>query len=228
MEISELQVVDFALGAYIAGAFTNVSTTVGPQGIQEFMSRPVNKRIYRHDYEDPKSLISAIQAARKSETTQSGKRVNLPALPVVAYGRNPGFSSGEGGKVSKQRSLWNLELDESLTFKILPVALEYRVLFAAWDRPSLDTLSLLWMARVTSVSKFPVVWKIGGTEFEAAAIIQDHINVMMTDVSPMKDESGRLTAVETTMAVSTQVVYGESITLPEALTLQGNLTGYIK
>ena len=96
LEISELQNVDFSLGLHLSDAFTQFSGEYGPKQDREFMTRPINRQMYRAEHDDPQNFIQAVRTSKATAyTTPDGKQVGLPDLPVIYYFRKPGFSFGD-------------------------------------------------------------------------------------------------------------------------------------
>ena len=60
-ETSELQGVDFALGAHIAGALEVYNPNSGPKGWRDLISRPVSQQIFRSDVDTPAEFINHLK-----------------------------------------------------------------------------------------------------------------------------------------------------------------------
>jgi len=228
-EISELQSVDFSMGSYIAGAFANLEASKGPSQFNEFLTRPVAKKIYRHEFETPTDLIRSLRGSRKNEVTQvDGKISNLPQLPIVVYSRKPGMITNDDRRPIK-RSVTGVSDDPTKVFEvlILPVTLEYKLALVAWDMPTLDRLQLVWYAYAAFNDKFLAKWVIGEEVFETTGIIEDHQAIAFTDTSEV-GESGRLYAAETDIRVSVQIAFGKAVSIPGELILSGFHVGYLE
>ena len=220
IEFSELQAVDFALGEHIAKAYRFLSRGAGPESWRRFLMRPSNRQIYRVEHETPRELLQTLWASRKEEKPGNapGKVANLPELPLIAYGRAPGMSHDDPGAVMQGAGLNRAYIDganDVYRLAIFPVELEYKLTFAAWDKPTLDKLQLAWYAFASNVkagnNAFRIRYRIAGEQFEGVrTVIVDPRKMLFTNASPPQS-SGRLFAAETTVQVSTQVIYGDQI-----------------
>lgn len=206
LDTTELQAVDFALGAVIASAFDDLAEN-GPANYVRFLQREIPAKIFRTEHADPKELIDKITADKKGEG--DSKR---PDLPVVGYFRKPGLTNGESVTVSGQRLRWNEQLLHAYKLGTMPVSLDYAMTFAAWDKPTLDKLCLAWYARMTRQKRvrFIVPAKIAGDILEVPAVINDPKQIMLSDASMMSSEQ-RLYAVTTGITVNTQALFGDAI-----------------
>jgi hypothetical protein len=221
-DISELQAVDFAMGAVIMNAFGSLAEK-GPDNYVRFLQAPVKDKIFRAEHEDAGALVKKIANAEK---TESGH----PSLPVVAYYRKPGLSNGEDYASVLGKSMFNDELAAAMNISILPVTLEYSMTFAAWDKPTLDKMQLAWYAfaaqntRKNTRFMHPVL--IGNETVEVPASIVDPKTIVFSDSSPDKQSSGRIVSVSYEFMVTTQVLVGESVVVPDEITVVGLCTGY--
>jgi hypothetical protein len=215
-EFSDLQAIDFALGAYISRAFACLSRTTGPAQYREFLSRPTNRQIYRAEFDDPKGLIQKIQAAKGNKGTSEGVTTNLPNLPVIAYHRSPGMSHDDIGGIYRNLRAWNDDLTKSYNISIAPVLLEYKLTIAAYDTPTLDKLQLAWFWFLSNWSKsnggFSTQYKIAGDIFEIPARINAPRDLLFQNI-PIAQSEIRLFAVETALTVSSQVIFGDEINI---------------
>ncbi len=224
IEISELLGIDYAIGGVIVNAVSNLADS-GPENYRSFLKRPVKERIVRLDYgEDSMTLL------RKISNKTGGKK---PQLPIIAYARKPGLSNGEmQGKINN-RIMFNEKLLSAMKISVLPVSLEYTMTIASWDIPTLDKLQLAWYAfisksfRKNSRFMFPAL-AIDDEVLEAPVNFQDSKTVLFTDVSPEKNESGRVFAVSTDFVIDTFILTGEGMTVPEKLTLKGAAVRYLR
>ncbi len=209
-EFSELQAIDFALGAYIAGAFSGLNAVKGPKQWRDFLSRENNKRIFRDDSDGPSEFLQHLSSSGKTEKTVDGVKSRLPQLPVAYYYRKPGMTNGEGrnfpGRV--------VRLEDTLKafdLTLSPVELDYHLVFAAWDKLSLDKLQLAWYQYVIKNARFEVQYEIAGEPFPVGAWVGDPKTVVFSDASIPRTE-GRLFAVDSTLTVQTSILFGVEVT----------------
>jgi hypothetical protein len=211
-EISELQAVDFALGAHLAKAFQGLSRDVGPKQYREFLSRDHNKQIYRHEYESPRELLEAVGSAKKTAATKDGVKSNLPDLPLVVYYRSPGMVSDSAASVFPEMKMWNEAETNAYNLTIVPLTLAYNLTFLAWDKPTLDKLQLAWLFFISKIRKgnerFTMPYRIGEDVFEVPARISGSRSWNFANIATDKT-AGRLFAVNTPLEVVTQVIMGE-------------------
>lgn len=209
-ELSELQAVDFALGGFIAAAFTGLSQETGPKEWREFLGRTTAAQIYRHDAESPAAFVKALQG---SGLAKAGKQNALP-LPVVYYSRKPGMTnSNDRSKPLDHRYVVADSLKHVYRMKFLRLDLDYSLTFVAWDRPTLDKMCLAWYAYITGADRAMATYRIGSETMEIPVTIDDHCNLTFTDASE-PSESGRLFAANTTYTVNTLVLFGAEIPDP--------------
>lgn len=233
-EFSELQAVDFGLGAFIAAAYSGLNADRGPKGFREFLSRPINRQIYRHDADTPKDFIKAFLAAQAAEKTAAGSKINLIELPLAYYFRKPGLTNGTDKETTRRgRYSWS-EGDTGLVnayqISILPLVLDYRVFFLSWEKPSLDKLQLAWYAYLVRHDKFNCHYLIGSEDvFEIPAYVQDHKSLLCIDESvPPGQDVSRVYAVSTGLQISTDILFGAGAEPPEEIRIQGVLESFIR
>jgi hypothetical protein len=220
-ETSELQAVDFALGAFMSDAFQGHNTLDGPAQWREFLSRARNKQIYRHDFDTPQEFMGSLTGARGNEKTLTGgAKLNLPSLPVMIYCRKPGFTNGEDYAAVKGKRVWDLALENGYQIRPLPLVLTYKLAFLAWDKLTLDKLQLAWYAYIAWHNMFLVTYRIGTDTFDTVGIIRGNKAVIFSDAS-IPGKEGRLYIVETPLEVATQVLFGQGVVVPETVTLTG-------
>jgi hypothetical protein len=219
-ETSELQTVDFALGAFMSDGFQGLNPLNGPIQWREFLARPRNKQIYRHDFDTPQEFVASLLGARSNEKTVSGVKVNLPSIPVMIYCRKPGFTNGEDYAAVKNKRAWDTVLETGYQLRPLPLILTYKLAFLAWDKLTLDKLQLAWYAYIAWNNQFAVTYGIGSDTFDTLGMIRGNKTVIFSD-SSIPSKEGRLYVVETSLEVATQVLFGQAVTTPETLTLTG-------
>ena len=213
-ELSELQSVDFAFGAFLAGAFAGYADA-GPKGWREFIKRPVNKQIYRHDADSPAEFMKDFLAAQKDKKAVPGSptaTVNSPAFPVVYYFRKPGLVNTQDQKGSRGR-VWNG--DKLFKLQQLPVALDYNLVLLAWDKLALDKLQLAWYAYIVSHDAFLAPYLIGEETFDVRVSLMDNKNVAMQNATDTVDGK-RLYASTTPVSIMTNILCGRKLALPAA------------
>ena len=219
-ELSELQSVDFAFGAFLAGAFAGYADK-GPQGWRNFIKRPVNKQIFRHDADTPEQFMRDFLSSQKDKKVTSTRTndedvvisstfVNAPLFPVVYYFRKPGLVNTQDQKGSRGR-VWNG--NRIFDLQQLPVALDYNLVLMAWDKLALDKISLAWYAYVSSHDAFMAPFEIGGESFDVRVSLMDNKNIAMQNASEVMDGK-RLYAATTPVSIMTNILFGKEIDLP--------------
>lgn len=228
-ELSELQAVDFGLGHTIVTAFDGLAA-VGPVNYKKFIARDSNKQIIRHDFDAPQDFISSYIGDRKgSKTVDSNTTTNVLDLPVIAYCRKPGISTEEGrGGIIHEKIRWDEALEKAFKLSVFPLTLQYSLMMLAWDKPTLDKLQLAWHAflsnRKAKNHVFEVTYLIDKQPLNVNAFIQDPTVIETTDISLPKGE-GRVFAVEQTLTVTSQVLFGEAVEIGD-VEVHFNLVGY--
>jgi hypothetical protein len=229
LEISELQNLDFSLGVHLSGAFTNFNPNYGPKQYQEFMSRPVSKQIYRCEQDEPAAFIRAIRTAEATAyTTSDGKRVGTSDLPVIYYFRKPGFSFGDTEFKEAYRRLpaWSEDGTQAYETLMFPTVMTYQLKILSWDKPTLDTITLIMGAHLYESYIFNLKYAIDGYDITPIqAEIRDHRQIRFEDES-LPAEEGRLWVVGTEFEVHTQILMGEAVTIPESATIQFITCGF--
>jgi hypothetical protein len=225
-ELSELQAVDFALGKFIADAFTCLNDQRGPKEYREFLGRAVNRKIFRHDADTPAEFLKAYRSAQAGEKTIAGAKVNQVELPLVYYYRKPGLTNGaDREKTRRGRYSFSGDLKNAYKFMVLPIVFDYKLFILSWDKPTLDSLQLAWYAYQERHDKFTSTYKIGDTDlFEVNAYLLDHKSLLCADASiaPRQDMS-RVYAVSMGLQVATDVLYGDAVSVPAEYNIVGGL-----
>lgn len=229
-EFSELQAVDFCLGPFIAAAFSGLNNQVGPKEFKEFLGRPTNRQIYRHDAE-PAEFIKAYRAAKAAEKTVAGAKVNPLELPLIYYFRKPGLTNGTDKEMTRRgRFMFSEgegELENAYKFMVIPLVLDYKLFFLSWDKPTLDKLQLAWYAYTVRHDKFICRYRAGEDVFEVPAYLLDHKSLLCADESvPPGQDASRVYAVSTGLQVSTDVIFGAGVDVND-LVIQGALSSFM-
>jgi len=226
-EYSELQAVDIAFGGYILGAFKGLSmaSDIGPSEFREFLSRADNKKVFRHDSESVQGFLKSYLASDNAvDTLSAGKRVRTARMPVVNYCRHPGLISSDENIAGIYNRLKILFQDNvAFNVRVLGVVLSYRLVFIARDKPTIDKLSLAWLAHVGDTRKgkhkFITQHMVGGQSIEITAVIRDPKSILFQDESIAAD-SGRFFAVGTTIEIETPVLFGDVVTIHDPLRIE--------
>lgn len=217
--ITDLQSVDFALGALIASAYGNLAPS-GTDAFNRFLARPTNKKIFRSQVDTPADIIKRIATGKKGD--QPG---GLPDLPLVAYYRKPGLTNGDSAYAQIHgRAMYSEDLLRSYNISLAPVALDYMVYFLAWDKPTLDRLCLAWYCYTVKPkrlgSRFIVPCKLDGEIFEVPATLHGTRDILLSDDSQASGE-GRLWACSSGLTVVTQILYGRAAEYPTEIEVHG-------
>lgn len=206
--ITDLQAVDFAIGGVLAGAYDGLSDDK-PKAFCRFLERPAKDKFFRCDNEDPQGLLRRIA---RHENEKKGKI----DLPIVAYYRAPGLV----GNLNEKPVCLDVEryIDETLRglqLSTIPVTLSYSFLWIAWDKPTLDKMTLAWFCYVAQrgrkYSRFMVPYLLNGEPIEIPASISVPREIQGDNSSGDQGE-GRIWASRTLVEVNTQVVYGREVT----------------
>ena len=229
VDISELQAIDFALGAFVLSAFVGMAAN-GPDNYVRFLSRPAKEKIYRVDHDDAKALLDKIAADKKGDgSTVTPSAENRPDLPVIGYYRKPGISNGDLISVSGMgRIRYSDDLLTALGVMTMPISLDYSMTFAAWDKPTLDKMCLAWYVRMAAYRRARFIYpvKIADEILEVPVALSDNKTVMFSDAS-MPTSEQRLLAVTTALTLVTQAVAGEAITPIDSIEVHGITENYI-
>lgn len=227
-EFSEVQAVDFALGAYIAAAFAGINPDTGPKQWREFLTRANNQRIFRDDADGPAEFLQHLSQSGLTETTKAtGQKIRLPQLPLIYYYRKPGMTNGEGRNFPR-RTVRIDDIDKIFDLTLSPMELDYYLVFAAWDKLSLDKIQLAWYQYIIQHNHFTVQYELAGEPLEVGAAISDPKTIVFTDKSIPRTD-GRLFAVESTTTVQTSILFGADVTayVPSTtVTIVGQWLGY--
>ena len=206
IELSELQAVDFALGTFVAKAFSGQRTNKGSKEWREFLARDVKKQVYRGDDEDPAEFL-------KKLVKNTGEPVKFP---VVYYFRKPGFTNSDNNRAMVGAA--KIQNGSPFDVASLPISLDYRLYLLAWDKPTLDRLSLAWYAYINAKSyTFPVNYQIDDEAFPVKAFIADNRTVTLSDITPASANPGSKPAfygVNTALTINTQVLQGAAVPAP--------------
>lgn len=229
-EFSELQAVDFGLGAFIAASLAGMNAQAGPKGFREFLGRPTNRQIYRHDAGTPAEFLKAYRGAKAAEKTVAGAKANLVELPLIYYFRKPGLTNGTDKEMTRRGRYMFAEgeagLENAYKFMVLPLVFDYKVFFLAWDKPTLDKLQLAWYAYTSRHDKFTCRYQVGEAAdvFEVQAYLFDHKSLLCADESvPPGQDMSRVYAVSTALQIGTDIIYGAGVDVPEEFGVQGAL-----
>lgn len=209
--VTELQAVDFAVGGVIAGAYEGLAHS-GTKAYVRFLQRETQHKIWRCENENLQSLLQRIAAKMQSPGGEQDKP--LPDLPVVAYYRAPGLSGSEERPVSFSRSRYNDSLTQRMILSAVPVMLAYTMAFVAWDKPTLDKLTVAWWAYIGHLgrrhSRFIVKYAFEGEIIDIPAYMAGTRDILTEDAAANQAE-GRLWAARTSLVVNTQVLYGRNV-----------------
>lgn len=215
--ISDLQAVDFAMGGVIVGAYDGLEDD-RPEAFRRFLARPPKDKIFRAENEDPMSLLRRIAQQKAGDTK------TLPDLPVVAYYRAPGISGSMDKPVVLAVERYMDDLRRGFNISAIPVSLTYSLLWCAWDKPTLDKITLAWFCYVAQRgrrnSRFMVPYLLGSELVEIPASLSAPREIQGDNASADQAQ-GRLWAARTLVEVSTQVLYGREVQPVDEITVLG-------
>jgi hypothetical protein len=222
-EFSELQAVDFSLGAYIMGAFEGLNQNTGPKQWREFLTRATNKKIFREESDTPSDFLKNLSSSGKTETVIDGVKYRLPSVPVVYYYRKPGMTNGD----ARNFPVLTVTTDgvKKYDLTLSPLSLDYHLVFAAWDTLSLDKMQLAWYQYSIKKTRFTVQYEIAGEAFDVPSAMHDPKTLMFSDISIPKTD-GRLFAVDTLLTVDTSILFGAEVFPPDEIIIDGTWGGY--
>lgn len=218
-EITELQAVDISLGGVFAAAYDGLGAT-GPENYKRFCTRPIAEKIFRTQVDSPDELVRKIAASKKGQgrsSTPPTPGEHLPDLPVIAYFRKPGMTNGDDFTRISEKVMYDEALEKQFRLTFCPVALDYSIIMAAWDKPTLDKLQIGWYAHTVKNcrkgARFVVPYLLDGSPFEIPAWVTTPRSVLFTD-SSLPTSEGRLYAVSAGLTVNTFVLVGQAVTIP--------------
>ena len=228
--ITELEAVDIALSAVIAGAYDGLADS-GPEAYRRFLKRPVKEKFFRGNYSDPADLLRKVASAMKGRGADSGKPgKGEPDLPLIAYNRVPGLMGADDRSIIR-KVLWNDDYTKAYDLTIINLSLSYKVTFLAWDTPTLDKISVGWFAHISRKARvnrrFIVPVRIGDDILQVPANINDPRSIMTSDVSINFHDGGRIYGAETDVTVNTSVVTGMNVTPMTEVEIVGIARDYI-
>lgn len=232
MELTTLTAVDNAFENYLAAIFDPMSRTTGPKAFLSFLARPDREKIFRtRPNESPidalKELVAsgAHDKAGPSAAPGKTKKRNTPLLPVVLYGRQPGFMADDEqiGSLLHGQVFWNEARTVSYRADFLPVTMTYQVLFITSDVPTREAMEFSWYRRISDVrggaNRFPVLYQLEGEPLDGlTAEIKSPQMYAPSDVS-LPSPQGKLFGVLIDVEVAATVLSGECVTVPESFGL---------
>lgn len=219
-QVTELKIIDIALSSVIKNMFESLAVA-GTEAFQRFLKREVKSWLYRIEEDSPSKVLRAIRGETKS----------IPDLPIVSYYRSIGLSNGDRIARFPFRTGYNKELTRAINAKLLPVSLEYSVMFISWDKSTLDEMQAAWYAFMSCPEsrRFIAPVKFVGDDslFHIPATILDPKSIMFSNRSEESSER-RLYAVQHPITVETHMLYGSGIEAPDRITIEGECTSYIR
>ena len=221
-DLSELEALDRAFGTHILSAYAAMDKNAGPWHFRQFMEKPDNQRVYRGEYDDPKTFIDSLRSYLK-QTQKEGDRVyNQAVLPAVYYYRTLDMATSEpdAGNVVADQVLWTADGTQSLSISMARLNLTYKLVFVAPDKATVQRLLLAWYFHISNTRqgghRIPVTYEIAGEPLELSAQIIDPQTLGATNISLPKNEE-RLFAVECEYEITAPVLYGQQISVPDCI-----------
>lgn len=224
--LTDLQAVDFALGSALGDCYARINPEVGSKAFRRFIKKPVAEKIYYVQNEDVQLAL------RKLARHQDEPRASSPDLPVILYYRNRGLAADRNNKVQavnvprfvNEQRIWGL--DSAMQITALPLTLTYSLLFLAWDRASLDSMTLAWWAYLAPLhrrhSHFTVPYVIDGERFDVGATITSPREILTSSEETSDQPDKRLWGARTMCEISTQAVCGAKVEIPDYFRLVGH------
>lgn len=201
---SDLQAVDFGFGRVLVAAYEGLAPR-GPAAFRRFLRRESASKIFRADNEDLRTLLIRIA----SKVAHDKKK--LPDLPVIAYYRSPGLTGSDEKPRSYDISRYSDDERTKIKLTTIPVELSYSIAFCAWDKPTLDSMTVAWWAHIGQFgrrhSRFTVRYPMedGQEDIEVKAFLTATRDIG-TDSASTDQGEGRLWAARTMALVKTQVL----------------------
>ena len=211
--ISDIQAVDFAMGGVIVGAYDGLKDD-SPIAFRRFLARPAKQKIFRAENEDPQSLLRRI--------AKKGGENKTPDLPIVAYYRAPSIMGNPNEKpVALAIDRYLDDMERGFHLSTIPVTLTYSLLWCAWDKPTLDKMTLAWYCYIAQparrFARFLVPYRIDDEPMDIPASISTPREIQ-ADSADVDQTQGRLWAARTTVEVNTQVLYGRQVKIIDEIT----------
>lgn len=243
--ITSLKSLDMHLGAFIQDAYTNVSKENQPDGFCRFLDREERERVYRGRFDSPRSFLAAIRHGQKEKISRDypGQdeqsepvqqlilQYNQAKLPAIGYYRelNYTISTDEGYK-----SIAHDYFSQGLRGGLAHLAIDYRIVFAAYDVESLDAMVIAFLLRfhiANNMEKDPEFFPeriicrhpgrgiainavVDGQTLPLSANFSDPTNIGATHV-PGEHEDGRIYAAEVLLTINMPIIAGVSVEIPE-------------
>lgn len=219
MEYSTLQAIDFAVGKFLVDVYENQATTVGPKNWQAFLARPTKQKIMRGDFDTPSDILKLIESNEKHATQVGAVKANPVNLPLIAYTRKPAIMVADPNAAAYQHEQRVLgPFGDGLSLSVAQLSLEYRVCMMAHDIPTLETMQLAWIFKVSKPGNNYLSYDIaiGGQKMPIMGSIIDPKTPLFEDVSLARTD-GRLYAVMLSVTVRIYAVMGAEISIPDSL-----------
>lgn len=225
-DITTFEAVDFSLSGVIAGSFEAMNPDIGPIAFQRFLHRENKDKIFFSRNDDIQKLLHRI-ARHENDTPKQ----RTPELPLVVYYRETGVATQDINQATQVVEVTGFTdktettiFDETDAMRLttIPLTLTYSLLFLAWDRPTLERMTLAWWGYLAPThrkhSRFLVPYILDGEQFEIGASIISPREVA-TSSEQMDEDEPRLWGARTMCEVNTQAVYGAKIRCKDYFTI---------
>ena len=217
--LTDLDAVDLALGGVIALCYKNLAPA-GSKAFKRFLKRKDQDKILKSRNDDVQTVLSRI-ARQKMEPDEKSLD-----LPLVVYYRDMGIAGDDQSKtqiIEAKRRVRSLEEEENrmevMRMTCMPVTLTYSILFLAWDRATLERMSLAWWGYIAPRgrrhSRFHVRYQLDGEEVAVPASITSPRETLISNEAI--EGIGRLWGSRTMCEVNTQALYVAKEVMPEIL-----------
>lgn len=221
--ITGLDAVDLALGGVIANAYKGLASD-GSKAFQRFLKRADKDKILRSKNDDIQATLRRIA---RNEMEPDKKALDLP---LVIYYRDMSLTADQAQQVQvieAKRYVRTTEEEnqmEVMRVTAIPVTLTYSMLFLAWDRATIEKMSLAWWGYIAprhrKHSRFEVRYMLDGELVEVPANLNSPREVL-TSSEPIDESTGRLWGSRTMIEVNTQALYAAKEAMPETLQVDG-------
>lgn len=223
--ITDLQAVNYALGKVISDCFKACADD-GPKAFRRFLTRPTSNKIFYAKNDDVQRAMRRI-AHLEDEPGRGGGD-----LPAVIYYRDQGLAADPNQHIQVAEVTrfigeeTAMRTEPAMRVTTMPITLTYSLLFLAWERASLERMTLAWWAFIAPLhrkhSRFTVPYTLDGESFEVGASINAPREILTSSEQIGDSEDIRLWGSRTMVEVNTQAVYGAKVELPDYLRIVGD------
>lgn len=225
-DLTDLQAVDFALGKLIGDCYNALAPDSGPAAFQRFLARPVGEKVYYAKNDDVQCAL------RKLVGLENEPERKNPDLPAIIYYREQGITADQNNHLQvRDTTRFTHEdrqwcRDPAMQITMIPLTLTYSMVFAAWDRASIERMALAWWGYIAPLgrkhSRFTVPYLLNGELVEVGASILAPQEVLTSSEQIGDNSEMRIWGSRTMVEVNTQAIYGAKVEIPDYFHLVGD------